>query len=87
MAAATPAPDSDSGPGPELMFYTSGTTARPKGVVHTSLVDQGGRAQGMEGQVALWNWTPEDVYVMSGPAYHASHWGGRCAPCSSVRPR
>ena len=73
--AATPAADADSGSGPELMFYTSGTTARPKGVVHTSLVDEGGRAQGMEGQVALWSWTPEDVYVMSGPAYHASHMG------------
>jgi long-chain acyl-CoA synthetase len=29
----------------------------------------------MEGQVALWEWTEDDVYVMSGPAYHASHLG------------
>jgi long-chain acyl-CoA synthetase len=25
--------------------------------------------------VALWGWTPDDVYVMSGPSYHASHCG------------
>jgi long-chain acyl-CoA synthetase len=29
----------------------------------------------MEGQVALWGWSEDDVYVMSGPAYHASHLG------------
>ena len=30
--------------------------------------------------MALWGWTPEDVYVMSGPAYHASHLGwGLCS--------
>ena len=57
------------------MFYTSGTTARPKGVVHGALADRPGRARGMEGQVALWGWTEDDVYVMSGPAYHASHLG------------
>ena len=75
LAAATPVVDRDSGPGPELMFYTSGTTARPKGVVHGALADAAGRHAGMEGQVALWSWTPDDVYVMSGPAYHASHCG------------
>ena len=75
LAAAEPLPGGDSGAGPELMFYTSGTTARPKGVVHAALSDDRGRARGMEGQVALWSWTEDDVYVMSGPAYHASHLG------------
>jgi long-chain acyl-CoA synthetase len=57
------------------MFYTSGTTARPKGVVHGDLSAKASRAMAMEGQVALWGWTADDVYVVSGPAYHASHLG------------
>ncbi|MCL4446555.1 MAG: AMP-binding protein [Actinobacteria bacterium] len=70
-------PGMDSGPGPELVFYTSGTTARPKGVVHGGLGNVDARRAGMEGQRLLWNWQPDDVYVMSGPSYHASHagWG------------
>jgi long-chain acyl-CoA synthetase len=75
LAGAVPDPAADSGAGPELMFYTSGTTARPKGVIHTALAEGGGRVRGMEGQAALWGWTDRDVYVMSGPAYHASHLG------------
>jgi long-chain acyl-CoA synthetase len=75
IAVAEPLPDADSGSGPGLMFYTSGTTARPKGVVHGATDDPAGRRQGTEGQVALWGWTRDDVYVMSGPSYHASHAG------------
>ncbi len=75
IADAGALPGAASRSGPELMFYTSGTTARPKGVVHGAMADATGRRQGMEGQVALWGWTAEDVYVMSGPSYHASHSG------------
>ncbi len=75
IEAAAARPELDSGPMPELMFYTSGTTARPKGIIPAGRSDRTGRASGMEGQASLWSWTPDDVYVMSGPAYHASHCG------------
>ncbi len=75
LIRAEPLEGADSGPGPELMFYTSGTTARPKGVVHGAMGDLAGRQAGMAAQAALWSWTSDDVYVMSGPAYHASHAG------------
>jgi len=75
VAGAEPLPEGDAGGGPELMFYTSGTTARPKGVVHGATASDEGRRRAMEGQVTLWGWTADDVYVMSGPAYHASHLG------------
>jgi acyl-CoA synthetase (AMP-forming)/AMP-acid ligase II len=73
--AAPPDPTLDSGAGPELIFYTSGTTARPKGVIHAGLGDPEVRHMNMSGQAQLWHWTPDDVYVMSGPCYHASHAG------------
>ncbi len=75
LAEAEPLPDADSRSGPGLMFYTSGTTARPKGVMHGAMDDPERRRLGTEGQVALWRWTGDDVYVMSGPSYHASHAG------------
>jgi long-chain acyl-CoA synthetase len=56
------------------VFYTSGTTGRPKGVVHGSFTaDRAGAVQ--QGQVALWGWTEDDVYILSGPAYHAGPGG------------
>jgi len=78
LISAAPANDTlDSGAGPELVFYTSGTTARPKGVVHAGLGNPEVRHAAMGGQAQLWGWTADDVYVMSGPCYHASHagWG------------
>ena len=56
-----PAPDR-----PALMVHTSGTTGRPKGVVHThaSL-----RAQ-IESMVDAWAWTPDDRILLVLPLHH-----------------
>ena len=77
IAGAPADPTLDSGAGPELVFYTSGTTARPKGVVHAGMRDPEVRHASFGGQAQLWGWSADDVYVMSGPCYHASHaWAG-----------
>jgi long-chain acyl-CoA synthetase len=56
------------------IFYTSGTTGRPKGVVHAS-ADRSRAAQRIRGQVALWGWNANDTYLVTGPAYHAGPGG------------
>jgi long-chain acyl-CoA synthetase len=56
------------------VFYTSGTTGRPKGVIHGAFrAEQAVAAQ--QGQVALWGWSSDDIYILSGPAYHAGPGG------------
>ena len=46
-------------------------------MIHAGLRDPEVRHASMGGQAQLWQWTADDVYVMSGPSYHASHagWG------------
>ena len=56
------------------VFYTSGTTGRPKGVIHGK-PDPGAASRNMEGQLMLWGWSADDVYILSGPAYHAGPGG------------
>ena len=63
-----------AGPAPAPVFYTSGTTGRPKGVVH-GLIDREKMELGQKGQEMLWFWTADDVYILSGPAYHAGPGG------------
>ena len=56
------------------IFYTSGTTGRPKGVVQGAFT-RDRVAAGQEGQRRLWSWDAGDVYIVSGPAYHAGPGG------------
>jgi long-chain acyl-CoA synthetase len=74
IAAAAGAEPMEAGASAAPMFYTSGTTGRPKGVVHAGLDAE--RAQAAQiGLVQLWGVRDEDVYALSGPAYHAGPGG------------
>jgi long-chain acyl-CoA synthetase len=74
VAGGATAARGEPGTVPSLVFYTSGTTARPKGVVHGGFTGQAIR-KGMEGQAALWGWTADDVHLLCGPSYHAGPCG------------
>jgi long-chain acyl-CoA synthetase len=74
IAAAGPAAERPLELLPAPVFYTSGTTGKPKGVVHGSFAEERAR-MAQQAQLALWGWRPDDVYLVSGPAYHAGPGG------------
>jgi len=74
-AVAAEASDDIDDPWPgTTMLYTSGTTGRPKGVVHGGLTPDG-MATAQRGLAALWGFRKDDVHLLAGPAYHAGPGG------------
>jgi long-chain acyl-CoA synthetase len=52
-----------------ILVYTSGTTGRPKGVMHPTFDPK----VGFESQkriIEMWGFTPDDVHLVAGPMYH-----------------
>ena len=55
-----------------LIVYTSGTTGRPKGAVHT----HASLRAGIAAAAAAWSWTPDDRLILCLPLFHVH---GLCA--------
>ncbi len=57
--------------GAGTMIFTSGTTGKPKGAVRTARPADATAI----GLILLIGYTPDDVYLTSGPLYHSGPWG------------
>jgi fatty-acyl-CoA synthase/long-chain acyl-CoA synthetase len=53
------------------MIYTSGTTGKPKGALRTGAGDP----TQVQAMIALIGYTPDDVYIPTGPLYHSGPGG------------
>ena len=71
LAAAPSAPVPYVWPSTWPVIYTSGTSGRPKGVVHGALASAEVMQMAQDGLVELWGYRPTDIHLVAGPLYHA----------------
>lgn len=67
--SADPLPGMGS-PAPTIVLYTSGTTGRPKGVLH----ERDTTTRSRQVLADLWGFSADDVHLLVGPAYHGAPW-------------
>ena len=75
LAGASGAPRSFRWPTAWPVIYTSGTSGRPKGVVHGVAGDPAIMEMTHDGLAAMWGYQPDDTHLVAGPLYHAGPWG------------
>jgi long-chain acyl-CoA synthetase len=75
LAASTPDRPAQE-PGGQVMFYSSGTTGRPKGIKRTVPPEPFGTDQMLEALLGgLYGFGTDTVYLCTGPLYHAAPLG------------
>ncbi|MCU4183225.1 acyl-CoA synthetase [Acidiferrimicrobium sp. IK] len=75
LAAARPEPQRDETEG-SVMFYSSGTTGRPKGIKRAAVSAPYGTRGGLETLMSLfYGFSPDSVYLCPAPLYHAAPLG------------
>ena len=71
MTAAPPEPLPYRWPTSWPVLYTSGTSGRPKGVVHNAQAAPEIMEMTQDMLAGMWGYRPDDVHLAAGPLYHA----------------
>ena len=71
LAAAPGEPAAYRWPTSWPVIYTSGTSGRPKGVVHGAMAKPEIMEMAQDGLSGMWGYRADDVHLVAGPMYHA----------------